>query len=132
MKESDKKNQLIIVAAKQFLFRLGIKTMLNVIGIEPELYEADNIKKTKTLLKFLIDPDFLLISEDLLPQPKNEYIEKTKRMCPHCKIMVLGDEIINNCPCSHFILNTHSKKEVLKIFQEFFFKPGVFESTNIF
>ena len=44
----------------------------------------------------------------------------------------MGDEIIENCPCSHFVLNTDNQKEILEKFQDFFFEPETsdFDENN--
>ena len=50
------------------------------------------------------------------------------QICPNGKLMVIGDEIINDCPCSNFLLSSDNQKEVLKKFQEFFYEPKLKDS----
>lgn len=120
----------VAIAAKQFFYRLGIKNMLSVIGVDPELFEAINYNDIESKLRDEIKLDFIIISDDIIDSPKDFYLSEINSLCPCSKLMVIGDEIINNCPCSHFVLNSDSQREVLKKFQSFFFEPAKTKSPQ--
>lgn len=122
MEKTDKKIH-VAIASKQFIYRLGIKTILSVLGIEPELTETDSAKKIKSLFKKGNDVDFIIMCDDLIPSLHNKFLKEIKQMFPKGKLMIIGEKVINDCPCSHFVLNSHTRKEVLEIFQDFFFEP---------
>ncbi|MCG8309177.1 MAG: response regulator transcription factor [Cytophagales bacterium] len=127
----------VVVAAKQFLYRLGIKTIVNVIGVETELLEANSYENTLNSLFQHEDVDFLIINEDLIPMPKKYHLDEIRKKRPAmdvmlleddmlndcfcCKLMVLGGKDVENCPCSDFVTNMESQKEIVKRFQDFFF-----------
>ncbi len=123
MIQNESKKIKIAIAAKQFLYRLGIKTLISVIGVEPELYETSNYDNTKECLKLNPDIKYLIINQDILPLAKEAYLEKLKTLCPLGKLMVIGDESVERCPCASFMLNIDNQKDVLEKFQEFFFEP---------
>lgn len=119
----------VVVAAVQFLYRLGIKTVLSVIGIEPELFEANSYNQVKSILK-RNKCDFIIISEEVIPPPKCLSLDNLKKFCPNCKIMIIRDEIAEDCRYTNFLLNTENKKEVLEKFQDFFFEADIVNTDN--
>ncbi len=123
MEQNEIKKLKIAIAAKQFLYRLGIKTLISVIGVEPELYETNNYDSTSECLKLNPDIKYLIINQDILPHAKEAYLQKLRALCPWGKLMVIGDESIEHCPCASFMLNTNNQKDVLEKFQDFFFEP---------
>ena len=120
--EVNKGKVQVAIAAKQFFYRLGVKTILSVIGIEPELYEAINYDEVKNRLRNKTRLDYIIISDDIINSPKDFYLNEINSLCPCCKLLVIGDEIITNCPCSNFVLNSDTQREVLEKFQSFFFE----------
>jgi DNA-binding CsgD family transcriptional regulator len=115
----------IVIAAKQFLYRFGIKTIMSILGLEPEILEAESFDKLRKIVKKNPAINFIILSEDILPSPKNASLEVIKSYCPYIKFLILGDEIIENCQCSRFVLNNDMQKEVLGKFQDFFFEPEI-------
>jgi DNA-binding CsgD family transcriptional regulator len=125
--EQNEKKLHVIIAAKQFLYRFGIKTILNILGVEPKIFETNNYNKLKRYIKGNPDINFIIISEDILPCPICASIEEIKSYCPYMKVLIMGNENIKNCPCSHFVLNSDKQKEVLEKFQDFFFEPEILD-----
>lgn len=119
MELPDKKIQVGIVA-RQFLYRLGIKTILSVIGIEPEIKEFSGTRQLKSFLMGNSCLDYALLSEDVFDKDAAIGIHELKSCCPTIKLMVIGKAIIPNCPCNKFILHADNQKEVLDKLQEFF------------
>jgi len=120
--EQENKKIQVAVVAQQFLTRLGIKTILSVIGIEPEVLESNNFYDLKNVLASQ-NFDFMILSEDILPLPKNISLNELTRLSKNTRLMVISDKKIENCPCSNFVLYSDNQKEVLDKFQEFFFEP---------
>ena len=116
---SNNKKQLLI-ASEQFIFRLGIKTLLSVVGIESDIQETYNVEGIKSIVSKGQHLDYLIMSDNLLPCPQDQFILELKRQCPHCKFMLISDRVINDCPCEHFVLNSSKPKLVLEKFQNFF------------
>jgi len=121
MELPDKKIQVGIVA-RQFLYRLGIKTILSVIGIEPEINEFNDACELKSYLIQNSYLDYALLSEDVFGEEARPIIHELKSCCPSIKLLVIGENMISNCPCNKFILHTDNQKEVLEKLQEFFFE----------
>lgn len=121
MNNFDKKRQLLI-ASDQFINRLGIKTLLSVIGVESDLRETHNIESVKSIMNSGQHFDYLIISDSILSSPRNESILELRDYCPKCKFMIMGDTIVQDCLCEQFVLNSYSQKLVLQKFQDFFFE----------
>ncbi len=115
-------NPGVLIIAKQFLFRLGIKTLLSVIGIESDLKESDTPEEISKMLA-VDEKTFLIIDEDLLGKPATRKLEAIKAEFPKSRLLVIGEKAIPGCPCSHFVLHSDSQMQMLEKFQSFFFEP---------
>ena len=127
--EQNEKKLHVAIAAKQFLYRFGIKTILSVLGLEPDFFETGDFDKLKKFVKKNPCTSFIILSEDIIPLPKRTCLEELKSYCPCMKLLIIGDKIIENCSCSHFVLNNDKRKEVLEKLQDFFFEPETFDDT---
>ena len=125
----DSKAQLII-AAKQFLYRLGIKTMINVIGIEPQLIEVDSFDDVKSHLHENARDVFLIISEDVFPCFEKACCDEIVKVCPRCKTLFICENTPKDFNPRHCILNANNQIEILDKFQEFFFKQEEAEGQS--
>ena len=126
----------VIIAAKQFLYRLGIKTIINVIGVETELLETNSYDSMLSKIFQNDDVNFLIINKEIIPESTEHKLNKIRKNrpcmsvmvldddemdgCFCCKLMGLGDEYVGNCPCSDFAINMDSQEEIVRRFQEFF------------
>ncbi|WP_461633722.1 response regulator transcription factor [Labilibaculum euxinus] len=119
MEFEDKKKQTVI-ASDQYLVRLGVKTLLNVIGIESDLYEADSFEELERLVNDVPDLNYLILSEDLLPKQKQDCLKGIKGSCSFCKAIIIGQQKIPNCVFEHFILHSYNRKQVVEKLQLFF------------
>lgn len=128
MENSDKKIQ-VAICAKNFLFRLGIKTVISVIGIEPELNEFNNTDELNTFFKKNRQLNFLIIDIDLLSNYNTNFIKKVKYKCPYCKMLFIGNSI-NKFNYQKQVCNEDTQKEVLEKFQDFFFEPEEPENSE--
>jgi DNA-binding CsgD family transcriptional regulator len=121
----------VVIAAGQFLYRLGVKTIISVIGVEPELYETNSFKSTKKCLHTTPGVNYVVIHDDILPEPRNMNLNEIGKLCPCGKILLIGNDPIENCPCANFALNIENQKEMVERFQEFFFEPETTRSGKI-
>lgn len=113
----------VIIAARQFLYRLGIKTIISVIGVEPELFETSNYESTKKCILKNPGVGYIVLNEDVLPAPKHCHLCELGDLCPDCKLLVIGSDPFEDCPCANYALNIENQKEMVERFQEFFFEP---------
>ena len=121
----------VVIAARQFLYRLGIKTIISVIGVEPELFETNSFENTKKCLVSNPEIDYLVMNDDILPTPKATHFKEIDRLIVCGKLMLIGDDPIENCPCANYALNIENQKEMVERFQEFFFEPETNNSDKI-
>ncbi len=122
MEQNDSEKIKVVIAAKQFLYRLGIKTIISVIGVEPILFESNSFKSTRKCLHINPGVNYVVINEDILPEPRNVSLNEIGKLCPCSKILLIGDDHIENCPCANFALNIENQKEMVERFQDFFFE----------
>lgn len=121
----------VAIGAKQFLYRLGIKTIISVIGVEPELYQCNHFDELTDTLFRTPGIRFLVLNEDIVPEPREMYVKKIQAMHPRCKILYIGDKPIEDCGCTHFAISIENQKEMVERFQAFFFEPEKAESNAL-
>lgn len=131
MEQNDAVKIRVVIAAGQFLYRLGIKTIISAIGVEPDLYETNCFKSTKKCLHTTPGVDYVVIHDDILPEPRNINLNEIGKLCRCGKILLIGNDPIENCPCANFALNIENQKEMVERFQEFFYEPETTSSCNI-
>lgn len=124
MKYKDEINIKVAIGAKHFFYRLGIKSIISVIGVEPELLQCNSFDDVERCLINVIDLNFLVINEDMIPVPKAQNINALHSLNPNCKILVITETAIANCNNCYFALNSENQKEMVEHFQEFFFEPA--------
>lgn len=126
----------IVIASELFLLRLGIKTMLNVIGFDAETIE---IQSSDELKKFLASPSgksYVFLDEDITTNKNDIFFDKMIDQKGNVKIMLIGSEKIRQTKCSYISKNDR-RKEILQKFQSFLKeneaneKPGCVNSSNI-
>lgn len=127
----DRRNKKhIIIASKHFLNRLGIKTVLSVIGLEAEIYEMSDFEKIKDSVTADSGVDFILLCEDILPEDNKEVMKHINDGCSQKRIMVIGGSELNKYPNLFFVNNTGGRKEVLDQFQSFFYDRDLKENAD--
>jgi DNA-binding NarL/FixJ family response regulator len=119
----DTKKIKVGIAAREFFYRLGVKTIISVIGVEPELFETNSYESTRQCLKSNPDLNYLLINDEVLPVPKDRHLKEIIKLCPLGKLMLIGEDKMDDCPCSNYISNIENQKVIVERFQEFFFEP---------
>ena len=118
--ESNNNKIQVVIASTQFLYRLGVKTMLSIVDIDPDIIEVDTIEELQSFHRNYPGHHFVIIGDDLLSYPKHDCIDNLLKS--ECKLMVIGDDERCNCQGVARITNSDSQKEILDKFQEFFFE----------
>ncbi len=121
MKEDNSKIQ-VIVAARHFLYRLGVKTIISVIGIDPDMLEFNSFKSLCNYLQEHHLNGFLIITEDVLEGDKQQKLNDLKLLAPELKIMFVVDKQNQACKKSNAFC-FENQKQVVEQFQDFFFEP---------
>ena len=111
MEHLETKKIKVAIAAEHFLYRLGVKTIISVIGVEPDIFETNSFETTILCLKNNAKIDFLIITEDLIPIPRESNLSNLRAVAQSCKIMIIGNDNERSCPFSCHIQNTENKKE---------------------
>lgn len=124
MVHTEKKITLII-ASRQFLCRFGIKTMLSVIGVEPEIIEVSDYQGVVNLIKKENHVNYLIISDDVLAEAKGQKINYLRDLDRAVKIMLIGNKLKRQQSENYQILNADNQKAVLEALQNFFNEPDL-------
>ncbi|RKD98552.1 LuxR C-terminal-related transcriptional regulator [Marinifilum flexuosum] len=120
-----------VIASEQYLVRLGVKTLLNVIGIESDLHEVGTFDELEYFLQKDENMDYLILSEDILQkQRKPDCLEYVKNSFGLNTTILIGKQQFSNCVCDHFISNSCSRKEVVDKLQQFFYAPKANEQQE--
>ncbi|MCT4645817.1 MAG: response regulator transcription factor [Carboxylicivirga sp.] len=129
MMQSEFNKTKVCIADKHFIHRLGVKTILSVIGIEPDLYEADSLETTLSCLSEINDVKYLIVAQDVLHPELNKSLRKIKNQNPNAKLLVVCDGPCQAVPGAKLITENDTRQEVLEKFQNFFFHSEP-ESTD--
>ncbi|WP_321281924.1 LuxR C-terminal-related transcriptional regulator [Marinifilum fragile] len=120
-----------VIASEQYLVRLGVKTLLNVIGIESELHEVGTFDELEYFLQKDENMDYLILSEDILQkQRKVDCLEYVKNSFGLNTTILIGKQQFSSCVCDHFISYSCSRKEVVDKLQQFFYAPKANEQQE--
>ncbi len=123
MEQIEDNKLTVVIAAKQFIYRLGVKTIVSVIGVEPTFVELTSYEN---ILQYLCQYPFtkyVVMYEDIVPSPKELHLKRMEDLCPFCKFMLIGGCRKISCSCVRNIGDVESQKELVEKFQEFFFEP---------
>ncbi len=110
----------VVIASNNYIYTLGIKTILSVIGIKPELFDVESIDELKELLKEQALPLFLILNEDILNNNVEQTISEIKKISPDCPLILLKNSqtsIKANIKC---INHNENQSEILKKLTNFF------------
>ncbi|NOU58386.1 response regulator transcription factor [Marinifilum caeruleilacunae] len=119
-----------IIASEQYLVRLGVKTLLNVIGLESEVHEADSYDELECILKDVPQTNFLILCEDIMQKQKMECFEGVKKSTCMCRTILIGKQQSERCMFDYFISQTSSRKSVVEKLQQFFYDPMTDDSQD--
>lgn len=121
MKNSEIYKIKVCIADKHFIHRLGVKTILSVIGIEPDLYEADDFTSTMSCIRDVDELKFVVVAQDVLGPDMNRSILKLKAIKQEVKLLVVCDDFCNCKAKALYILEDNTRQQVLEKFQSFFY-----------
>ncbi len=113
----------IIIAAKSFTHRLGIKTILGVLGIAPDVIEANNYEQLTGLLKLPNCISHMILADEIIPDPQKIHFEKLMDYCGEIKFLVLCERALTDHPSARFILHKESSNKVLDAISELLSEP---------
>ncbi len=128
MKEDSSKIQVIVVA-RHFLYRLGAKTIISVIGIEPNLLEFNSYKTLYDYLNEYRSDGFLIIHDEVFTESKQQKMSDLKDLCPNLKVMLVVDQKSDTNDSVNEVC-LENQKQVVEHFQNFFFEPEPASKTN--
>lgn len=120
----------VVIAARQYLYRLGVKTIISVLGVEPEIVEFDNYLNLYKKLTTNSTPDFVIINEDVIPEEETNVLNQIKELCPNSKLMIVLDKNTKLKSNTTSAVCLENQKEIVEKFQEFFFEPEMDDSEK--
>jgi len=127
----DRRNKVhIIIASKHFLTRLGIRKVLDSIALNAEIYEVSDFDKIKDSVTAESGVDFILLSEDILPQDSKELMQQINDGCSQKRIMIIGSGELNIYPNLFFVDIEGGRKETIDQFQSFFYDRNKKEEAD--
>ena len=129
MGSENKNTSKVFIIARHFLLRLGIKSIINVIGVEPEIKEFSSWEDLKGLE---IDKQcaFVVIDGALLIESGQEAYDTLACYLPKSKILVVGNDVPKLPNYNGIISPSDGQQEVLDKFQKFFFEVPEKENTK--
>ncbi len=110
----------VIIASNNYIYGLGIKTILSVIGIKPKLFDVETIEELKELLKEQISALYIIINEDILLGNSEQIISEIRKIAPECPIMLLKNNQSKNDSDIFCINYDESQSEILRKLDSFF------------
>ncbi len=117
MENSNKKE--IIIASTNFLEQLGLKTIINVIGLKHNLSEVCSLRELQNVLQDKASSQTYIIITDNFFDDKISF-DYITGVCKQCNILYVCDKIPDNNAIKHFILNSCSSKDTYEKFYSFF------------
>jgi len=120
VKQSKLSKVKVCIACKHFIHRLGVKTILSVIGIEPDLFEADDFTSTMSCIREIEELKFVVIAQDILGSDMSKSILKLNAINPDIKLLIVCDDFCNCQDNALYISEYDTRQQVLEKFQRFF------------
>lgn len=119
----------LVIGTRNFLYRLGVKTILSVIGMEVELIEASDMASFQS---YLTDDDikYYVLTEDLLDVPSANVLSSILLPYSEKSVFFVADKISNVPEGVDLIHSSTDQNEVLKAFQTFFFEEKVHDKEE--
>lgn len=111
----------LVIGSSNFLLRLGVKTILNVIGREVELIEAADLSTFKSYLKD-VDLKYFVLSNDLFVANEMDDLETFNVIYEDKQLMLITDDSIDDTLGIPVLSPSADQNTVVKCFQQFFAK----------
>ena len=119
----------VVVASGDVLYRLGIKTILSVIGLDLQIVETDELN---TLIQLLQNDDnkLFIISKDVAQNEELLFKKVINRTNTDKKILFLGKPFDTNAEHITFLSGAKEQKVLAEHFLDFFVDSGSTESQD--
>ncbi len=109
----------IIIASGNFLEHLGLKTIINTMGIKYDLLEVYTYNDLKNALTDqVIENRFVIVTENFTNDKHD--IEAIANICKQCNLMYVCDQIPETNSIKYFILSSCNGREAYNKFNAFF------------
>ncbi len=122
MENENRKPQGLIVS-DHFLLKLGLRTLLNVIGLEIDLQEASDNKELQEISKREPDFDYLIVDERLFTKGEEINCLKNIKKNLQCKILIIGERKLPDYETEQFISTCYNREKMIDSLQHFFYEP---------
>ena len=110
----------VVIASNNYIYTLGIKTILSVIGIRPELFDVESVHELKDLLKEQVFSLFLILNEDIFNNNIEQTISEIKRISPDCPLILLKNSQTVIKTNIKWINYDENQSDILKKLDNFF------------
>ncbi len=110
----------VVIASNNYIYTLGIKTILSVIGIRPELFDVESVDELKDLLKEQVFSLFLILNEDIFNNNIEQTISEIKRISPDCPLILLKNSQTVIKTNIKWINYDENQSDILKKLDNFF------------
>ncbi len=114
-------DRMVIIASDKYLLRLGIKTMISVVGMDPQIKEVDGFNELVELASEF-KGSFVIFERDFVPEPFDENYELLVSGYNNSRIMCIADserDFGNNA----ILIETDTQKKIFNKFYNFFNEP---------
>ncbi len=119
----------VVVASGDVLYRLGIKTILSVIGLDIELIETDDSVALDYLMR-KEENQFFIISQDVVSLSSGNFIKNSISRSTNKKIMVIGEPFVCVSDQVSFLYGITEQKKIVEHFTEFFAEAALLEKQD--
>jgi DNA-binding CsgD family transcriptional regulator len=113
----------IIIAARSFVQRVGIKTILGILGLELDITEATNYQQLITLVRLPNTISHLILDEGIFPNPQKNHFDNFMEYSRGRKVLILCEQCLEQHEGVGFLLHEKSSDRVLEVFRELFIEP---------
>lgn len=121
----------IIIAAKSFTHRLGIKTVLGVLGMNPDVIETSNYEQLMGIMKLPHCISHMILADEIIPDPQKIHFEKLMECCGEIKSLMFCESALTDHPSARFILHKECSNNVLDAISELLSEPEEDNSHSI-
>ncbi|MCG8412472.1 MAG: response regulator transcription factor [Bacteroidales bacterium] len=120
----------VAIASNNYIYNLGIKTILSVIGIKPELFEINTTKELRNLIIERDSPIYLIINEDIFNSNLEQELYKVKNLASDCPLLLFKNNQTKICHSMACISYDENQREILRKLEDFFFSNDVNKKTE--
>ncbi len=112
------KEQVGVIVSNNVISRIGIRTMLGVIGGDFRLIEFVSIKEAQEHFKYNYC-DFIILFEDILTNNLTAVSKEIRNLLPKVKLLYIGNKIQINNPDIRVVDTRKDQETILQDIKEF-------------